>query len=1076
MHELGTNDGDQPVYSMQDGLVVVSEQVDVRRGWGESVIIATKTNSNSDEILTYHYHHLHYSGNSQNDTYQTSRLYNACEKVQRGAEIAREGGSGGWPVHLHVSIRRWKNFADLTAALQGNRPAIYGHGYTLGNDSLIANFLDPKTFVYDRFRDYNVPNQSNNWSETYVDKMRWYGIEFGKFDGNFGRTDNVLRREISRWIKIAAEQYDFTPITPTFQDMPLSDSDSPYIESLLRYPSQTPVLNPGTTCQSGSKMFCPDSQITRAAALKMVILAFYWDQYFANYSQEFWLTDPSALQLWFYKFQDVSVYDWFASYVYAGVGLNIVANQPYFRPGDPISREEISKWIIDGYEHINAGWSSICTQVTCPQNYYCDPAQGYCKKIPICISTEESPCQAGGGYDGCKQNPQCGSGQIQAEVCTGGGVRKRTCADNCSWNDWSNCDPNNCTGYEAPSCGKCGNRYCQSDFTLSDCINERSCNSGEIQTTSCNYNGSQNRVCQNDCTWGSLSSCTNNPVCIPNQIQTQQCNSGLGSQTRECDSSGQWGSWNICKLTPVCWPGQTSYWYTCYQGSQVGKKIRVCNANGQWPDWSDCVYDPLQPECTPSDIQERSCSVPYSTQTRTCDQNGFWSTWGSCYDNAPFVSACIPGVTQSQFCVNGTATQSRYCVAPGLWTNWGDCIAQCNPGETQTQQCSVTNGLQTRTCSGLAAWGNWGDCIEPAPVVQDAGIQDTGVQDSAEQDAGIQQQCTPGDKWITSCFDGYFEHTSATQYQVCSIDGSWSNVWSECIDTTVQDAGVPDIEIPDTGDPADSGDIAIQDAGTITYDADINDVTQIFDSSIDTLVDSSKDVASDNYVHPSCICTSGVCCDGCNYKPSSEPCNLNYVYQCQGTNKGNDVQKAMVKCFCSGSNSACTGQSVQYGWQTDQDCSTSQVCKVVNGTPQCQGTCTDTFTISGTSACNSNSSSSGSPTLCMEIQGFSSANGGGQYRICKQGGTFGNNFSYYLKDENNLVFFATQGGTPGASCSNWQSFSLSYISAYGAMNGAGLTAFVTSPTGCTQSACQYRTGSVTATKTCQQARPNGLAP
>jgi hypothetical protein len=173
----------------------------------------------------------------------------------------------------------------------------------------------------------------------------------------------------------------------------------------------------------------------------------------------------------------------------------------------------------------------------------------------------------------------------------------------------------------------------------------------------------------------------------------------------------------------------------------------------------------------------------------------------------------------------------------------------------------------------------------------------------------------------------------------------------------------------------------------------------------------------------------------------------------------------MIKKFCSGTDSGCSGSSVQYGWQTLEDCSSSQVCQMNGGTPQCVGSCQDTYIANSYSSCYGNPQSSGSPTLCLELSQQSGASW--KYRVCKQGGTFSYDFTYRLKDENNYVFFDSYSGALGTTCASWRSFTLDYINGYGVLNGAGLVAEVVSPAGCSQSACQYKTGSITVYKNCQ---------
>ena len=93
-----------------------------------------------------------------------------------------------------------------------------------------------------------------------------------------------------------------------------------------------------------------------------------------------------------------------------------------------------------------------------------------------------------------------------------------------------------------------------------------------------------------------------------------------------------------------------------------------------------------------------------------------------------------------------------------------------------------------------------------------------------------------------------------------------------------------------------------------------------------------------------------------------------------------------------------------------------------------------------------------------------------KYRACKQTGVFGSlgqDFKYRLVDGNNLVQFAYYTEQAGNSCTAWQNFSVNYIGGYGASNGAGLYVEILSPSSCSQSSCNYRTGEITIRKECQ---------
>ena len=79
-----------------------------------------------------------------------------------------------------------------------------------------------------------------------------------------------------------------------------------------------------------------------------------------------------------------------------------------------------------------------------------------------------------------------------------------------------------------------------------------------------------------------------------------------------------------------------------------------------------------------------------------------------------------------------------------------------------------------------------------------------------------------------------------------------------------------------------------------------------------------------------CECTSGACCDGCDYRPSSYVCSSQYEtdYGCPwGTNCGNDVGVRYNQRYCSGTSSSCSGTISDWtSWSTADYCASTEKC------------------------------------------------------------------------------------------------------------------------------------------------------
>jgi len=91
-----------------------------------------------------------------------------------------------------------------------------------------------------------------------------------------------------------------------------------------------------------------------------------------------------------------------------------------------------------------------------------------------------------------------------------------------------------------------------------------------------------------------------------------------------------------------------------------------------------------------------------------------------------------------------------------------------------------------------------------------------------------------------------------------------------------------------------------------------------------TLIDNTTGTTSE-----SCECTSGVCCDGCDYRPSTYVCesNAEVKYVCAGTDCGDDVYRQKKDRYCDGVSSGCNGSLSS--WSSPSvytDCDNTETC------------------------------------------------------------------------------------------------------------------------------------------------------
>ena len=405
LHPAGSKAGQNNVMSVQDGLVVASHAKGEFGGWGESIIIATRPNQYSEEILTFHYHHLHSVG--EGDTYLTTRAFNACEQVKAGQLIAKEGGTPNWPTHLHLSIKHWRNLTELKDKITKSPRAFYGSGYTFGDDGKLANFIDPEGLLFDYFREFNqdkkdFPNWQ--WSKSLTLFMRSKGWEFGLFDGSFGVQAEVRKRDAARWLKISLElptnnaQMINDYGKAIFTDLKNTDYDFPYINTLVQQKQQIKIIDGSRSCVAIGSHFCPEAPVTKAEALKMVVAGFYQYQFLSFYNNWIWKSATPLAQNILSKFQDVSPFSWYAPFIYFAWQNNLIGTETQFFPDAPVRKADLAKWLVLAYQDKHNSQSTFCQKLECQLDRYCEESTHQCEIIPTCLPKEGLPCSLGGGY------------------------------------------------------------------------------------------------------------------------------------------------------------------------------------------------------------------------------------------------------------------------------------------------------------------------------------------------------------------------------------------------------------------------------------------------------------------------------------------------------------------------------------------------------------------------------------------------------------------------------------------------------------------------------------------------------
>lgn len=603
-----------PVFAVQPMLIVASQRDKHSGGWGESIAGATRVSQYSEEILTFHYHHLDVQ--SESDGYMPTRSFNACENVQTGDQLAMAGNTGGLQmhIHLHFTVRYWKNLQELKNAMAKKiAGGLYGFGYKnfapKNIQNPLARHLDPLGMLTDSFKE--VEGQKDVWYWKHIRYLRSIGAEFGEWDGSFGAAAALTRGEAARWLNVAMklpmpapDEFTATPIFPG--DVSKENEYFPYIQQLTHYPvknsdakNTTSVVNPFVTCEPDKKSFCPDRTINRAEALKMNIMAFFGNEFIAFWHNTYPLILPEIQNGTLHQFSDVAVGEggsWFAPYVYFGMTeLNdkiieanpdetqdFVAKKNAFLPGEPVNRAEFAKWIVLLHTAKFGEVSNSCTGINCGLHEYCS-SDGSCLALGSCIPSEGVDCAKGGGNVSCVDNPECQAWEEQTQSCAEG-----------------------------------------------------------IQT----------RFCTDTCWWGAWSPCTNGSDCIPGESENQMCNNGMGVQNRLCNSSGKWEPWSDCAtgcecLSGICCDGCLyldasslcdSWSISQCEGSNAGQDAQQAQVHQYCSGiTSACdgitMQEPWQisTDCSASEVCQMNNSMPECVAS--CQDTYMASSSQECYNN-----------------------------------------------------------------------------------------------------------------------------------------------------------------------------------------------------------------------------------------------------------------------------------------------------------------------------------------------------------------------------------------------------------------------------------------------------------
>jgi hypothetical protein len=194
-------------------------------------------------------------------------------------EAAGEAWAGGCAAGYHYQGAQWQRkqlptswcgeyfvrFPDGTSALNFDTklslvPGRGGWGVGLYGEIFRYNPLAPGQRFYD------VP--LDNPFYTYIEYMASHNIISGYSDNTFRPNTTATRGQLCKIVVLAENWTIYTPPTPTFRDVPTTDTFYPFVETAYSHN----VIS-GYTCGPSCLEFRPGNNATRGQIAKIIYIA-----------------------------------------------------------------------------------------------------------------------------------------------------------------------------------------------------------------------------------------------------------------------------------------------------------------------------------------------------------------------------------------------------------------------------------------------------------------------------------------------------------------------------------------------------------------------------------------------------------------------------------------------------------------------------------------------------------------------------------------------------------------------------------------------------------------------------------
>jgi hypothetical protein len=202
----------------------------------------------------------------------------------------------------------------------------------------------PQQVTVANTRFWDVPQDM--WAYEFVEYLASAGVIGGYSDGSFRPNNSTTRGQLTKIVVLAFNLPQVTPPNGHFTDVPVGSTFYTFVESAYSSGliSGYACGRPSEPCDAQNRpYFRPNADVTRAQLSKIIVSAAGWPLVNPPVGT---FRDVAAGSTFYQWIETAFAHNILGGYPCGGVGEPCDAqNRPYFRPGNPATRAQISKMV-----------------------------------------------------------------------------------------------------------------------------------------------------------------------------------------------------------------------------------------------------------------------------------------------------------------------------------------------------------------------------------------------------------------------------------------------------------------------------------------------------------------------------------------------------------------------------------------------------------------------------------------------------------------------------------------------------------------------------------------------------------